>query len=80
MQERATVEHGGDGYIYREDTDENRTMFIFPGKPNDETRALLKRHAFKWSPSRGAWVRQLTNASIWSAKQVMAALDITPSA
>lgn len=77
MQERATVEHEGKGYTYREDTDENRAMFIFPGKPDEQTRALLKRHAFKWSPSRGAWVRQLTNAAIYAAKQVRAQLDAT---
>jgi len=79
-QERASVELEGEGYTYREDTDENRVMFIFPGKPDEKTRALLKRFAFKWSPSRSAWVRQLNNASIWNAKQVMAELDTTPSA
>lgn len=30
MQERASVELEGEGYTYREDTDENRVMFIFP--------------------------------------------------
>jgi hypothetical protein len=75
MQERATVEHEGKGYTYREDTDENRAMFFFPGKPDEETRALLKRHAFKWSPSRDAWVRQLTNAAIYAAKLVRSQLD-----
>jgi len=75
LQELATVEREGEGYAYREDTDENRAMFIFPGKPDEQTRALLKRHAFKWSPTRGAWVRQLTNAAIYAAKQVRAQLD-----
>lgn len=79
-QERASVELKGEGYTYREDTDENRVMFIFPGKPDEKIRTLLKRYAFKWSPSRGAWVRQLNNASIWNAKQVMAALDTTSNA
>lgn len=80
IQERASVELEGEGYTYREDIDENRVMFIFPGKPDEKIRALLKRYAFKWSPSRSAWIRQLNNASIWNAKQVMAALDTTPSA
>lgn len=72
---REAVELEGEGYRYREDAEENRVMFIFPGKPDAETRDLLKRHAFKWSPSRNAWVRQLTNAGIYAGKQVRAALD-----
>lgn len=75
MRQRQDVEHEGNGYTYREDTTENRVMFIFPGKPTTNTRELLKRHAFKWSPSRNAWVRQLTNAGIYAAKQVCAELD-----
>lgn len=64
----------GEGYEYMEDVDENRAMFIFEGKPAKETRDVLKRNGFRWSPSRGAWVRQLNNAAVYSAKQVMAAL------
>ncbi|HDQ4405507.1 TPA: DUF3560 domain-containing protein [Pseudomonas aeruginosa] len=67
---RETVEVETEGYTYREDTEENRVMFQFDGKPADEVRDLLKRHAFKWSPSRGAWVRQLNNAGIYAGKQV----------
>jgi vacuolar-type H+-ATPase subunit I/STV1 len=59
------------GYVYREDIEENRIMFIFPGKPDDATRAVLKRESFKWSPSRGAWVRQLTNAGKWHGQEVI---------
>jgi len=75
MRQRESIEREGDTYTYREDTEENRVMFFFDGKPDAETRAVLKRHAFKWSPSRGAWVRQLTNAGIWAGKQVREALD-----
>ena len=52
-------------------------MFIFPGKPDEDTRSLLKSHAFKWSPSRGAWVRHLNNAGLWAAKTIRAVLDNT---
>lgn len=72
---RATVEHDGSGYTYREDAEENRVMFMFDGKPADEVREVLKRHAFKWSPSRSAWVRQLSAAGIYAGQQVRAALD-----
>ena len=75
MRQRESIEREGDAYTYSEDTEENRVMFFFDGKPDAETRAVLKRHAFKWSPSRGAWVRQLTNAGIWAGKQVCEALD-----
>lgn len=71
---RETVEVEAESYRYREDTDENRVMFEFDGKPADEVRAVLKRHAFKWSPSRGAWVRQLTNAGIYAGQRVRAEL------
>jgi hypothetical protein len=73
--QRVSREHEGKGYTFREDTEENRVMFVFPGKPNEETRALLKRHAFKWSPSRGAWVRQLNNAGLWAATSICEVLD-----
>jgi len=73
--QREDVEKEGSGYTYREDTEENRVMFVFPGKPDEATRAVLKRHAFKWSPSRGAWVRQLNANGVFAARQVMAALD-----
>lgn len=72
--QRVEVEREEEGYIYREDTTENRVMFIFEGKPDEGTRAILKRHAFKWSPSRGAWVRNLNNAGIYAAQCVTAAL------
>lgn len=70
----------GKGYEYIEDVDQNRAMFVFDGKPPKETRAVLKRHSFRWSPSRGAWVRQLNNAAIWNAQCVRAALDAAPTA
>lgn len=77
LREREDVEAQGNGYTYREDAEDNRVMFIFDAKPDAETRKLLKAHAFKWSPSREGkpWVRQLTNAGIYAAKQVRAVLD-----
>ncbi|WP_231890413.1 DUF3560 domain-containing protein [Delftia sp. GW456-R20] len=72
---RNTVEKSGNGYIYREDVVENRVMFLFEGKPSEDIRNILKRHSFKWSPGRGAWVRHLNNAGIWASQQVIASLD-----
>lgn len=74
--ERQPVELAKDGYTYREDVEDNRAMFIFEGKPEKATRDTLKRHGFRWSPTRGAWVRQLSNAAIWQARAVMQILDV----
>lgn len=71
LRARESVEVSTENYTYREDSDENRVMFLFPEKPSEEIRKVLKRHAFKFSPSRnGAWVRQLNNAGLWAAGQV----------
>ena len=77
IQERQPKEEAGAGYTYREDTDENRVMFIFEGKPDVATRQLLKANGFKWSPSRDGkpWVRHLNNAGLWCAKVVREKLD-----
>ena len=81
-QQRVDKEEVGAGYTYREDTAENRVMFIFEGKPDEATRQLLKAHGFKWSPSRDGkpWVRHLNNAGLWSAKIVRGKLDATDQA
>lgn len=34
---------------------ENRVRLFFPGKPDEATRADLKRSGFRWSPSLGCW-------------------------
>lgn len=72
--ERETKEEAGDGYTYREDVEENRVMFLFPGKPDEETRRLLKENGFRWSPRRKAWVRMLNGAGRWAAEKVMEGL------
>lgn len=46
-----------------------RLELYFDGKPSAEIRSVLKSNAFKWSPSKGAWQRQLTNNAIYSFKQ-----------
>ncbi len=67
-------EEAGD-YIYRENVSENRVMFIFENKPDADIRTLLKRNGFKWSPTRGAWVRMLNNAGRFAAQCVRRELD-----
>lgn len=74
-QGREDVEIERDEYTYREDVRDNRVSFEFDCKPSKEVRDLLKRNGFKWSPSRGAWVRQLNDRGLYAAKQVMRDLD-----
>jgi hypothetical protein len=49
----------GDGWRLTEDLEENRIMFFFDGKPEENIRIILKSHGFKWSYTRSAWVRML---------------------
>jgi hypothetical protein len=85
---RATVEKVDEdaGFTYREDTEDNRVHIVFPDKPDEATRAVLRSYGFKWSPSRPGkpWVRQLTNAGIYAGRQACAelrkmALDVKTS-
>lgn len=74
-QAREDKEEASDSYIYREDTQENRVMFLFDGKPDEKTRETLKRNGFKWSPTRVAWVRNLNTEGLYHAKVVRGVLD-----
>lgn len=69
------IEEEHDGYTYRENAEAMRVQFHFDGKPDDETRALLKRNGFRWAPSQGVWQRQLNDNSKYAAHRVMEVLD-----
>jgi len=66
----------GDGYELVENADMGRIQFIFDGKPDDDTRALLKENGFRWAPSQGAWQRMLNDNGRSAARRVMQALDV----
>jgi|GEM_PF-1515646 len=55
----------------RRDRVANRVQMIFKGKPADAVRTTLKANGFRWSPNEGAWQRQLNNAGIYAANQVI---------
>ena len=57
-----------------ENTEIMRLQLIFPDKPDEETRNILKRNGFRWSPKNGAWQRQLTNNARYAAQNVLNAL------
>ncbi|MDY7730044.1 DUF3560 domain-containing protein [Acinetobacter baumannii] len=75
VENRESQEVESELYKYKECKIENRCMFTFDGKPTEEIRQTLKSNGFKWSPSRGAWVRQLNANGIYASKQVMKNLD-----
>lgn len=78
LQQRVDREVATGTYTYREDSSENRILFIFDGKPEENIRNTLKNWGFKWSPSRGAWVRMLNANGLYAAKRVNEALQGTP--
>lgn len=61
----------GNGYKLVENAELGRIQFIFDGKPDEDTRALLKSYGFRWSPSQGAWQRMLNDNGRYAAKKVM---------
>lgn len=65
----------GDGYELVENADAGRIQFIFDGKPDGDTRALLKENGFRWAPSQGAWQRMLNDNGRSAAQRVMQALN-----
>ena len=52
----------------------DRLQLKFPDKPTPEIIALLKKNAFKWSPTQKVWQRQLTSNAIYAANHVLTQL------
>lgn len=50
----------GDGWRIVSDYDADRVRIYFDKKPGPEIRTKLKAAAWRWSPTAGAWQRQLT--------------------
>lgn len=50
---------------------EDRLQIIFPGKPDAETIAKLKKSGFRWSPRFTAWQRQLTTNAYCACAHVV---------
>lgn len=63
-----------DGVEVEENAEAMRIQLFFDGKPSEEVRGILKSHGFRWSPSFGAWQRQLTtngqSATISALQQI----------
>ena len=64
-----------DGFILRENAENCRIQFIFGGKPDDETRSLLKSYGFRWSPKEIAWQRLLNENGRRAAQDIIKMLN-----
>ena len=51
-------------------SEENRLQILFDEKPDEQKRSALKGNGFKWSPSQGAWQRQLNDNAIYAAARM----------
>jgi len=63
-----------DGGELTQDYTDQRIRFIFDGKPDAETIAMLKKRGFRWSSKNGAWQTQLTQNGQLRAKQILSEL------
>lgn len=52
-----------------------RLQLIFDGKPDADTRAVLKKNGFRWSPTNEAWQRQLTENAKYAVKRIIEELS-----
>ncbi len=62
-----------------DDVEANRLQLIFPGKPDDETRGLLKASGFRWSPTAGAWQRMRSPGANHAAKILLDRIETVDS-
>lgn len=53
---------------------EDRIQFYFDSKPDRDTIDILKKKAFKWSPTNVAWQRQNTNNALQATKEILSYL------
>ena len=52
-----------------------RIQLLFDGKPDEQTRSILKSNGFRWAPKNKAWQRQLTDNARYSTKKVIEQLE-----
>lgn len=60
-----------DGVEVEENAEAMRIQLFFDGKPSEEVRTVLKSHGFRWSPSFGAWQRQLTENGKYATRKAL---------
>lgn len=59
------------GVTLKISSEDNRVQMFFPCKPNEAVRKNLSSCGFHWSPSIGAWQRQISTHAIYLAKNIL---------
>lgn len=72
--EQPNEAHNTDLFEVIENADIMRLQLRFDGKPDADTRTVLKQNGFRWSPSNGVWQRQLTDNAKFALERVIAEL------
>ena len=70
--ESKTTNH--DGFDVVENAEINRIQIVFPGKPDTETRSILKQNGFRWSRYEMAWQRHLNNSGRYAVSNVLSGI------
>lgn len=66
---------GGTVEVNKED--DNRLQVFFEEKPDEDKRTELKKGGFKWSPTAGAWQRQLNGNAFYAANHISCIQPLT---
>lgn len=66
-----------DGGKVEANAGDNRLQIFFDEKPDADTRGKLKEYGFRWSPSAGAWQRQLNDNAIRAADYLACIAPLT---
>mgnify|MGYP001027153839 CR=1 FL=1 len=65
-----TVTINGETAEVSRDRTDMRLRLVFNGKPDDETRNMLKSNGFKWSPKNSAWQRLLNDNAEYALRRI----------
>lgn len=74
-KEQGDTEYDNKHFKVVENTEIMRLQLMFNEKPDADTRLILKRNGFRWSPKNGSWQRQLTPNARYALKSVIEALE-----
>lgn len=74
-KEQGSTEYDNKYFKVVENTEIMRLQLMFDEKPDADTRSILKRNGFRWSPKNGSWQRQLTPNARYALKSVIEALE-----
>ena len=74
--EQAETKYKTDLFKVVENSEIMRLQLFFDGKPDADTRTILKKNGFRFSPSNGnAWQRQLTDNARYALERVIKELE-----